>query len=302
MIDVSSKSNTMRYASASGKLFAGKAILDRIKNNDVPKGDVLQVSRAAGIQAAKRTPDWIVFCHTIPIDWVGVSHEFEEDGLRVTCEVKSVWRTGVEMEAISGVTAALLNAYDMLKPMDKEMSFGEIKVDKKKGGKNSFLDEFDEPLKAAVLVISDSTYEGTRKDKSGKIISEYLQKLPVDVKFYEVLPDKPDMISDRLIELADKEMMDIIITTGGTGLGPKDLTPEATRKVIETEAMGIAEAMRKHGLERTPRAMLSRELVGTRGNTLIINMPGSSKGAQESMDALMPGVLHAFSMIWGGGH
>ena len=302
MIDVSSKAKTLRYARAQGKLFVNSKTLKLIKDNKVPKGDVLQVSRAAGIMAAKKTPEWIVFCHSIPIDWVEIRHEFEDDGLLIKCEVRSVWRTGVEMEAMAGVMSSLLNAYDMLKPIDKEMSIGEISVVEKKGGKNAFLDKFDTPLKAAVIVLSDSTYEGTRKDKSGKLIVDYLSNLPVDVKFYEILPDKPEMITARLIELADNEKLDLVITTGGTGLGPKDFTPEATAKVIEKEATGIAEAIRKHGLERTPRAMLSRELVGTRGNTLIINMPGSSNGARESMDAIMPGVLHAFSMIWGGGH
>ena len=99
-----------------------------------------------------------------------------------------------------------------------------------------------------------------------------------------------------------KEKIDLIFTTGGTGFGPKDLTPEATRKVIDKEAPGITETMRRHGKERTPYAMLSRELAGMRNQSIIINLPGSSKGAQESLEALFPGLLHIFPMIWGGGH
>lgn len=302
MIDVSHKFNTLRYAKAEGYLHTEKEIIEKIKNKQVPKGDVLEVARAAGISAAKKTSDIIVFCHPLPIDWIKVSYEVEEDKIKVIGEVKAIWKTGVEMEALTAVSAALINMYDMLKPLTDNLKIGNIEVVKKKGGKSNFKDEFKEPLKAAVLVISDSTYESKREDKSGKIIKEFLETQPVDVKFYEILPDKKEMISNRLIELVDNEKLNLVFTTGGTGLGPKDLTPEATKEVIEKEVPGIAEAIRKHGKERTPYAMLSREVVGMRKNTVILNLPGSSNGAKESLEALFPGLLHAFPMIRGGGH
>ena len=293
---------TLRYAKAQGVLSASPDIIQRILDNRVPKGDVRQVARAAGIAAAKRTSDFIVFCHPIPLDWVEVFFKTGESTMTVTAEVKSVWKTGVEMEALTAVTAALLNAYDMLKPLSDDLSFGDIRLVKKRGGKSHFKEDFEHPLKAAVLVISDSTFAGEREDKSGKIIKAFLQKQPVDVAFYEVLPDDVEKISARLKSLADEENCRLIFTTGGTGLGPKDFTPEATRPVIDKEVPGIAEAIRRHGKERTPYAMLSREVVGLRGECLIINLPGSSKGAEESMQALFPGLLHAFPMMWGGGH
>ena len=119
---------------------------------------------------------------------------------------------------------------------------------------------------------------------------------------YEVLPDDCEQIRERLKILADREEIDLILTTGGTGLGPKDITPEVTRDVIDREAPGVAEAIRDHGMDRTPYAMLSRGVCGLRGETLIINLPGSTRGATESVEALFPGLLHAFSMIRGGGH
>ncbi len=302
MIDVSPKFNTLRYARATGALYASPETLERIKKRMVPKGDVLQVARAAGISAAKRTAEWIVFCHPIPLDWVEIDFQFSEKTLTVQAEVRSVWKTGVEMEALTAVTAALLNAYDMLKPLDADLRLSDIQVVEKRGGKSDFGEQFDEPLQAAVLVISDSTYAGTRQDKSGKIIREFLEKHPVSVQVYEVLPDEESRITQRLVELVDQEGIQLIFTTGGTGLGPKDLTPEATRKVIEREVPGISEAIRRHGKERTPYAMLSRELAGVRGKSLIINLPGSSRGARESLEALFPGLLHAFPMLWGGGH
>lgn len=302
MIDVSSKFNTLRYAKARGYLEAPGEVIKRVKEKSVPKGDVLQVARAAGISAAKRTSDWIVFCHPIPLDWVELSFELGNGRITVTSEVKSIWRTGVEMEAITAVSAALLNMYDMLKPLTDDLTIGEIKLEKKKGGKSDFADDFERDITAAVLVISDSTFKGTREDKSGKVIKEFLETKPVEVKIYEILPDDVEIISRRLLELVDNDKIDLVITTGGTGLGPKDLTPEATKKVIDKEVPGIAEAIRKHGKERTPFAMLSRELVGVRNKSLIINLPGSSKGAKESMEALFPGLLHAYPMMWGGGH
>lgn len=302
MIDVSSKFNTLRYALAHGILLTKKEIIEKVRNNKVPKGDVLEISRGAGISAAKKTSEILVFCHPLPLDWVEIKFELLEESVEVFAEAKAIWKTGVEMEALTAVSAALLNMYDMLKPLDREIEITNIKLIKKSGGKSDFTDEFKSHLRGAVLVISDSTFAGKREDKSGKIIQNYISKYPVDVNFYEILQDSEDMIANRLIELVDDEKVDLIFTTGGSGLGPKDITPEATRKVIDIEVPGISEAIRIHGKERTPFAMLSREIAGIRKQSLIINLPGSSKGAQESIEALFPGLLHAFYMLWGGGH
>ena len=302
MIDVSSKFNTLRYAKAKGILYARPETIARVKENTVPKGDVLQVARAAGIQAAKQTASWIVFCHPIPIDWIEISTEITENEIKVMAEVRTVWKTGVEMEALTAVTAALLNMYDMLKPLDDELKIGSVQLVKKRGGKSDFSDVFPEPLTAGILVISTSTFEGNREDKSGKIIQKFLERQPVVVKEYTIVPDDKGKIINILTQWVDEKKLDLIFTTGGTGLGPYDITPEATREVIEREVPGIAEAIRRHGKDRTPFAMLSREVVGVRGQTLIVNLPGSSRGAQESLEALFPGLLHAFPMLWGGGH
>ncbi len=302
MIDVSPKFNTLRYAMAEGVLHGTPEIMEKIKNNEVPKGDVRQVSRAAGIQAAKRTAEWIVFCHSLPVDWVEIGFELGESTMTVRAEVRAVWKTGVEMEAMTAVSAALLNAYDMLKPFDEELSFGHIRLVKKKGGKSDFKDSFARPPRAAVLVISDSTFAGTRKDKSGKIIEGFLREKGLDVVVYDILPDEAARIRDRVQGLADEEDVDLILTTGGTGFGPRDHTPEAVKPLLEKESPGIVEALRKHGKERTPYAMLSREVAGIRGRSVIITLPGSSRGALESLQALFPGLPHAFPMLWGGGH
>jgi molybdenum cofactor biosynthesis protein MoaC len=302
MIDISPKFNTLRYAKAEGILRADPDILQRVKDRKIPKGDVLEIARSAGINAAKRTSDWIIFCHPLPLDWINIEIDVQKTQLKVISEVKAIWKTGVEMEALTAVTAALLNVYDMLKPLDTNLSLGEVRVIKKKGGKSDYKDHMTEPLKTAVLVISDSTYSGDREDKSGKIIQEFLKDQPVSIKIYEILPDNQEQIRNRLQELVDKEQTELIFTTGGTGLGPKDVTPEATVEVIETKVPGIAETIRRHGKERTPYAMLSREIVGVRKQCLIVNLPGSSRGAKESLEALFPGLVHAFSMMRGSSH
>ena len=302
MIDVSPKFSTLRYAKAEGKLYCQPEILEVVSNRQVPKGDALEVARSAGIAAAKRTSEWIVFCHPIPLDWVEVTVSVENDHIAVSSEVRAVWKTGVEMEALSAVTAALLNIYDMLKPLDDDLRIREIRLVEKKGGKSDWTDTLPEPLRSAVLVISDSTHAGTRQDSSGEAIREFLQDQPVEVVVFDILPDDREQIEKRLQELVDSEGIDLIFTTGGTGLGQKDVTPEATYAVIDREIPGIAEAIRKHGRDRTPFAMLSRGVCGVRGESLIINLPGSTRGAKESLEALFPGLLHAFLMLRGGGH
>jgi len=302
MIDVSPKFHTLRYALAEGFLYGRPEVLARVFAKTVPKGDVVEVARAAGIMAAKRCSDLIVFCHPIPLDFIEVQLEPHDKGIRVTAEVKSVWKTGVEVEAITAVTGALLNAYDMLKPLDQNLSFGEVRVVKKKGGKSDFADQFSTPLKTAILVMSDSTHAGKREDKSGKVIAEFLSGQPVTVDCYEILPDDREAIAARLKKLADVEGYQLVFTTGGTGLGPRDVTPEATLTVLERSVPGIVEAIRRHGKERTPYAMLSRGEAGLRGECLIVNLPGSSKGALESLQALFPGMLHIFPMMAGKGH
>lgn len=303
MIDVSSKFQTLRYALAEGFLYGRPEVLKRVFDRTVPKGDVIEVARAGGISAAKRCSDLIVFCHPIPLDWVEVHFEEHDSSIRVTAEVRSVWKTGVEVEAITAVTGALLNAYDMLKPLDDALSFGGVRVVKKKGGKSDFAGRRPPtPIKAAVLVISDSTHAGARKDGSGLAIRKFLEKQAVSVAVYDILPDEEQLIAERLRELADQASVDLVFTTGGTGLGPRDVTPEATGAVLDKKIPGISEAIRKYGKDRTPFAMLSRGEAGLRKNCLIVNLPGSSKGAVESLQALFPGLLHAYPMLKGEGH
>jgi molybdenum cofactor biosynthesis protein MoaC len=302
MIDVSEKRLTLRYARAEGRIGAAPETVEKVKSGNVPKGNVLEAARTAGILAAKKTADLVIFCHPIPLDWIDLSFSIEAEHIIVTAEVKAIWRTGVEMEAITAVMVALLNIYDMLKPLDDELVMSDIRVVEKRGGAGDFSGPKSPSLRAAVLVISDSTFAGEREDKSGKAVSEILEHHDISVAVFEILPDDRSVIANRLAELADVERLEFIFTTGGTGFGPRDVTPDATGEIIERGAPGLAEAMRKYGDERTPHAVLSRGLCGIRKGSLIINLPGSETGARESMAALFPGLHHAHAMIRGEGH
>ncbi len=301
MRDVSRKPTTLRMATATSSVTMSPATAAMVQAGEGPKGDPLPVARVAAVMAAKDTSRIVPYCHPVRIDHVDVQFDVTQDRVDITCRVTAVDRTGVEMEALCGAMVAALTIYDMLKPVDEGLVIGQTCLKKKKGGKSDFHEEFDRPLRGAILVVSDSVAGGTRKDGSGQSIGQRMVEAGVLVGDPIVLPDDPDLVEAQLRRLvADK--VDLVFTTGGTGLGPRDLTVEAVRRVIDREVPGITEAMRVHGYLRTPRAVLSRGLAGVAGTTLIVTLPGSTKGVQESLDALWPALLHIFPMIWGGGH
>ncbi len=300
MKSVTAKTTTLRRATASASIKTGSETIKRMQANDLPKKDVLIVARVAAVTAAKKTPDLIPYCHPLPIDSVDVRFEIHEDRIDIEATVEAVWKTGVEMEALCAASVAALTIYDMLKPVDKNMVIETTRLVKKRGGKTTFRPRPSAGFTAAVIVTSDGTAAGEREDRSGKIIKERLESYDLR-PVYVILPDEKDQIEKQLRELIE-DKTDLIITTGGTGFGPRDVTVEATRAVIEREAPGIAEACRAYGQDRTPYAMLSRSLAGVAGQTIIVNMPGSSKGAEESLNAIFPGIFHAYGMLRGGGH
>jgi len=152
-------------------------------------------------------------------------------------------------------------------------------------------------ITVAVLTLSDKGSTGERDDKSGPLISELLHRIGAEVKSYDILPDEKDLIKEKLIQFSAQ--VDLIITTGGTGLAPRDVTPDATLEIIEKEVPGIAEAMRLEGLKKTNRAMLSRAVAGVRGKCLIINLPGSPKAVRESLHAIIDVIPHAVEKLKG---
>jgi len=154
-------------------------------------------------------------------------------------------------------------------------------------------------IKVGVITVSDRGYRGEREDASGEVIREMVQSLGAEVAFSTVVPDEREEIKRALIQGADERGLDLIVTTGGTGVSPRDVTPDATREVIEWEIPGFAEAMRMAGLKKTPHAMISRALCGVRGRTLIVNLPGSPKAVREGLEVILPAIPHTIAKLHG---
>jgi len=197
-----------------------------------------------------------------------------------------------------GASIVALTMYDMLKPIDKNIEISSIKLLNKKGGKSSFQDKMTRAIKTAVVVCSDSVSAGIKEDKAGKAVISLLEKSTILTSHYSIIPDEKIVIQNTVKNLVD-EHFDLILLTGGTGLSPKDITPESIAELIEREIPGIMEVARNYGQQRTPYAMLSRGIAGFIGNTLVITLPGSTNGAKESMQALFPYVKHIFKVIEG---
>lgn len=300
MIDVGDKPESQRMAIAQAILTFKENIYNLIKDGDSPKGNIYEIANISGTLGAKKTSDLIPYCHTIPIDSIKVNTTIESNCVRIIVKVKTVWNTGVEMEALTGASIAVLSVYDILKPLDVSLSIDSITLLDKQGGIGDFREKHKTDLSAAVITISDS--RSKEDDKSGKLLLESLKKQGFTIAEYKIIPDDKHIIENELKSLSDNLKVNMVITSGGTGAGPRDVTPEATKNILEKELNGVVENLRSYGQKRTPLSMLSRGIAGIRGNTLIINMPGSSSAVTQSLNALFPGIVHIFRMISGDTH
>ncbi|MFT3679679.1 MAG: bifunctional molybdenum cofactor biosynthesis protein MoaC/MoaB [Ferruginibacter sp.] len=301
MVNITHKQNTLRQAVASATVtVSAQATIDAIKNNTVPKGNIFEFSRAAGLLAIKKTSDVIPDCHPLPVEFASITHTIEGLSIKIFVEVHTIYKTGVEVEAMHGASITALTMYDMLKPIDKGVEIASIKLESKKGGKSDLKNKY-EHLKCAVVVCSTTVAAGTNTDSSGKGIEEKLKAFNLSVTDFNVVPDDIVAIQTIAKQLNEKGT-DLILFTGGTGLSPQDITPEAIIPLLDRPIPGIMETARHYGQQRMPYAMLSRGVAGFIKNTLVITLPGSPKGVEETMDALFPQVLHLFKVMEGGRH
>lgn len=295
MRDISNKVISFRIAIASSFLEMSSDLIELVKENEGPKKDIIPTAKAAAYLAVKNTATVIPHCHPIPIEDVTVDINYEDKGLKVLVEVKTAYKTGCEIEAMHGAQIAALTIYDMLKPLDKSIVIKETKLESKKGGKSDFKNQLIDGLKIAVIVISDSVSAGSKQDLAGKSIVDQLETLNATCSAYHIVADEANEIEAQIKTLTDDDF-NLIITTGGTGLSPRDITPETVRPLLDREIEGVMEAARSYGQQKTPYAMLSRGVAGMIKKTVILTLPGSTRGARESMDALFPYLFHLFKV------
>ncbi len=323
MVDVSAKTETKRTAIARSVVHISASTLELLKAKALPKGDVLTVAQIAGIMAAKRTSEFIPMCHPLALTHTDVRFLVRDEPPSVIIEASASTsdRTGVEMEAIIGAQIAAATIYDMVKAVQKDVVIGDTRLILKSGGKSGLF-KVEEPLlftvdaaplpearplpdawegdglACAVITLSDKGYAGEREDKSGPALAALLDSLsPARVQNF-LLPDDPAALRSLVKKLA-RLGWGLIVTTGGTGLSPRDTTPEALIPELDRRLPGFEQVMFAEGLKHTPRAVLSRCLAGTIGTSMIIALPGSSKAAEEDLSALLPILPHALEKLNG---
>ena len=307
MVDVGGKPVTSRRAVAAATVRMRPDVLAQLMDAGGPKGDACVTARLAGIGAATRTAELIPLCHPLPLDRVDVelTPDREAGAVSVRAEASATARTGVEMEALTAASVAALTLYDMAKALQRDIVIERIELLEKSGGRSG--DVGGEPStpaehEAVVVTCSNRSAAGERDDASGPALVDRLAEAGFSVAPEPiVVADEEREIAALLARLADAGHR-LVLTTGGTGLTPTDVTPAATRRVLHREAPGLAELMRAAGVSSTPLAALSQAVVGVRGRTLIANLPGSPRGAVESLDALLPLLRHALEQIAGGDH
>ena len=302
MVPITHKSTTLRKAIAQAIVRVSKPeTILAIRNRTVPKGEVLECARVAGLFAAKRTADMIPDCHPLPIEYTAVRYELGELEIQIQVEIHTIYKTGVEVEAMHAASVVALTMYDMLKPIDKGVSIEQIKLLEKKGGKSDRNAAVGQTRRAAILVCSDTLAAGQGQDRSGEVIREKLIQLGITVAEKRIVADEVGAIQAAAKDFV-AQGVDLLLVTGGTGLSPRDVTPEALEPLLDRRIPGVEEAIRAYGQQRLATAMLSRSLAGQIGKTLVLALPGSPAGAAEGMDAVFPALLHAFSVLEGARH
>jgi len=302
MVNITKKSNTLRKAIAGATVSVSKQeTIDALVQRKVPKGDVFEFARAAGLFGVKRTSDVIPDCHPLPVEYTSITFEINGLDVNILVEVHTIYKTGVEVEAMHGASVTALTMYDMLKPIDKGIEIRNIKLLEKSGGKSDLKNKKFPELKAAVVVCSDSVFKNQSEDHSGKAVVSRMEQLGIETLKYDIVPDEIEAIQTKAMQFAGTEHQ-LLIFTGGTGLSPRDVTPEAISLLLDRTIDGVMETARRYGQERMPYAMLSRGVAGFIGETLVLTLPGSKNGVEETIDALFPQILHLFKINKGQKH
>ena len=311
MIDVGGKPATRRVAIAGGEIHVGPAAFALIRDRALPKGDALMMAEIAGITGAKQVSSLLPLCHPLPLEQVAVETALDEARACVTvlCRASVTGRTGVEMEALAGVNAALLTLWDLTKMVEPNLRLDNIRLLVKTGGKagvwlnpdgvpDALAAEFaakPAPVlagrRAAVITLSDRAVAGTYPDLSGPKLAAILADAGAEIVETRLIGDDRTALAAAIADIVATHAPDLLLTTGGTGVAPRDVTPDAIRPLLDREIPGIGELLRLDGTKYTPLSWASRAIGGTIGRTLVATLPGNPAAIVEGMDALLPTLL-----------
>lgn len=296
MKDISMKNCSLKYAKAQGELVLNKDVINLIKNNEIKAGNVIETAKNCGLIGGKLAANQLLHSHTSQIDYVNTEVQLTDDSLIVTSEVKAISKSGVESNAIFSVTNALVNAFDMTRCLCKNAKISNIEIVESTGKTKDFIRKRKEPVKAALLIVSDVKFSGSKKDNTSEIISEFLKKQQVNVQISKIMEEKEEDLKNEVNNLV-KNGIQLILLAGSTSLNSKGVASKVSKEICERSLPGITESIRKYGRERTPYSMFSDEFCGVIKDTIILNIPGNSTGAIESLSAIFPGFLKAYSMM-----
>lgn len=294
MVNITHKSTTLRKAIAEAVVqVSDPATMEAVRNGTVPKGNVLDFSRAAGLLACKKTYEVIPDCHPLPVEYAAITHQLEELAIRIRVEIHTVYKTGVEVEAMHGAAITALTIYDMLKPIDDNIVIGDIRLISKQGGKSDIKHAYPENLPVAVITVNDQVATSAAEDKAGNTIERNLRRHHLTNIRRIVCKENPADIETSAKQLINDGIL-LLLFAGGSGLQAFDQTPDVVRSLIDRDVPSIMETIRQYGQQRTPYAMLARGVAGFCDQSLLITLPGSPRGAEESMEAVFPYILHVF--------
>lgn len=299
MVDISDKLLTTRTAIAEGKIFMLANTISSIKNDELPKGNVLTAAKIAGIQAAKKTAELIPLCHPLNLLFVDIEFAMQSDSILIRSTVKTKEATGVEMEALTAVAVSALTIYDMCKAVDNTMEIGPIKLIEKKGGKTEYATHYRPNV--GIITISDSVAAGKNEDKSGPILIHGFENAGCTVQHHCILPDGSAEIVKTINDWID-EGVKLILTTGGTGLGPRDLTIKTVEPILDSKLHGVEQALHDYGRGKLKTAMLSRLTAGVVRGAIVICLPGNPNAMKDALNVLIPTIFHAFHIMQGEKH
>jgi cyclic pyranopterin phosphate synthase len=301
MVDVGSKPVTDRRAVAEGRVRVGAEVAAAIRSNSLKKGDLLQVARLGGVQAAKRTSDLVLLCHPLPLSHIDVDAKLDGDEVVLIASVRTAGQTGVEMEALAAVAGAALNVVDMGKSLNPAIEIVSLRVVEKTGGKSGPKPPASTGVRVAILTVSDSRTAGAAEDTATPLLVDAVQSfLGGEVIATKLVADDREAITHQLRDWAtDEAAPTLILTTGGTGVGPRDVTPEATLDVVERTHPSLLELARARCLPGKPHAYLSRGIAGVVRKTLIVNLPGSPKGAVDTLRLIADVLPHTLETLRG---